>query len=336
MPKARNSERRDTLTVLDVGHGNCAVLKRGRQTYVIDAGPGSSLLEYLKENNVRKLDTVILTHADQDHVGGLIGLISSGYVNIVRVYVNTDSIKMSNIWHDLLYELSRSSTKLHIGLTCTNTGEPIFKKAELEILAPSPYLAGRGPGSVDHDGRAIAANTISAVIRISARGSPLAVLTSDLDSLGLDHLLTSSPELPAPFLVFPHHGGSPAKGDGKAFAARMCSAVRPKAVIFSVGRGRYGNPSPDTIAGVLKSCPGCRIVCTQLSTACAASLPRGKNYHLAGEYAQGREAGKCCAGTITIPLENPMGVRPSRRAHAAFIKRIDNPLCRSLDTKPRP
>ena len=65
----------NSLAVLDVGHGNSAVLCDQGVVVVIDTGPGSSLLEYLSERSITHINTVLLSHADQDHIGGLVGVL---------------------------------------------------------------------------------------------------------------------------------------------------------------------------------------------------------------------------------------------------------------------
>ena len=95
-----------TLYVLDVRHGNSAVLIDDSGIIVIDAGPGSDLLDFLQENGITQIDILILSHADQDHIGGAMSLLSSKKVEIKNVYLNTDSIKGSTIWDDLAYTLS--------------------------------------------------------------------------------------------------------------------------------------------------------------------------------------------------------------------------------------
>ena len=69
--------KRPYLAILDVGHGNCAVLTDSKGIVVIDTGPGSALLEYLSEKNIKTIDVVLISHADQDHIGGLIQLLFS-------------------------------------------------------------------------------------------------------------------------------------------------------------------------------------------------------------------------------------------------------------------
>ena len=69
------------MAVLDVGHGDAIVLSLpdGKNVLVDGGGLGRSSLDigesvlvpYLLDRGVRKLDAVIVTHADFDHIGGL-------------------------------------------------------------------------------------------------------------------------------------------------------------------------------------------------------------------------------------------------------------------------
>ena len=71
------------FTLLDVGQGLSAVVRTRGHTLVFDTGPafaggfdtGSAVvLPYLREVGVGRIDTLILSHADQDHAGGFAGL----------------------------------------------------------------------------------------------------------------------------------------------------------------------------------------------------------------------------------------------------------------------
>src|SRR5436305_15181787 len=116
---------RRKLAILDVGHGNCAVLQDSKGVAVIDTGRGNSLEIYLREEGIDRIDVVLISHADQDHLGGLISLLASRAVVIGRVRLNTDSVHGSKIWDDLLYELNHTelegTTSINHGLTCIDS-----------------------------------------------------------------------------------------------------------------------------------------------------------------------------------------------------------------------
>ncbi len=62
------------ITVLNVGNADCILLQSGEKTALIDAGENNdddAVLTALKSTNVTKLDYVVATHADADHIGGM-------------------------------------------------------------------------------------------------------------------------------------------------------------------------------------------------------------------------------------------------------------------------
>ena len=62
------------VTVLDVGNADCILLQSGNQTALIDAGENDDeeeILTALKGAKVDRLDYVIATHADADHIGSM-------------------------------------------------------------------------------------------------------------------------------------------------------------------------------------------------------------------------------------------------------------------------
>ena len=65
----------DTLTVhfIDVGHGDAALITCGQHAMLVDCGKnikGRMVSDYVREQGVDRLDYLILTHPDNDHIGG--------------------------------------------------------------------------------------------------------------------------------------------------------------------------------------------------------------------------------------------------------------------------
>ena len=141
-------------------------------------------------------------------------MLGSQHISIDRVFLNTDASKESRVWDDLLYELDSAHRAGKLVFTPSLTSghtEQLSGRVSLDVLGPSPYLAAKGPGSVDRLGRKIRSNSVSAVIAISVDDQRLALLPADLDAIGLRDLLDSESNLVAPILVYPHHGGLPGK-----------------------------------------------------------------------------------------------------------------------------
>lgn len=317
---------RQFLAILDVGHGSCVVIKTLKGTAVIDTGRGSALLEFLSERRIARIDLVVVSHADRDHMGALAQLIASKKVHLGRIYLNTDSAKRSDAWEDLAHELQQASDAKAVtfktSITTGEDGELNLPDARLEVLAPVQYLAIKGPGSRERTGHQITSNTISAVIRVVFKGAPVALLAGDVDDLGLSYLIKSGKDAKSPVLVFPHHGGLPGAKDPGEFARNVTELVAPDVIVFSTGRGEHTNPAPDVVDAVRKVRPKSRIVCTQMSAHCAAKVSSVPATHLTACFAQGREKGLCCAGTVIIDLSRPNSVRPTHKSHGKYIRSV--------------
>lgn len=324
------------LTVLDVGHGNAAVLAGPAGTVLIDSGPGPWTQRYLVAEGVSHLAGVAITHADEDHLAGLSGLIDSGEFSFGEVRVNSDADKSTRMWDNVTFSLDQLAVgddiDFKIQLCAGDVLPSVATGVSSEVVAPSRYLASRGAGSTDRLGQPLTANSVSAVVRISANGQPRVLLAADLDAVGLANV-PSAVDLRAPVLVFPHHGGHAHAGGGTAanavFATELCRRVEPQMVIFSLGRGRHRTPRPEIVRAIRASGAAVRIACTQLSEHCASANPPAAAFeHLTALRARGWETQSCCAGTLRIPLAGSPVV-PDEAAHEAFkADWARNALCR--------
>lgn len=323
-----------TLSIVDVGHGNCAVLVDTGGVVVIDAGPGTALLEFLEQEGIAKVDVVLISHADKDHIEGLVALVSSQKYEVGVIRINSDALKDSKLWDDLLFSLNKAffagALQFNVALTVADSGNFDRGDIHIEILAPDPYIAGRGPGSTDRNGRKLTSNSVSAVIRLVKDHTAIALLAGDLDDVGLDNLINNHLDCRAPILVFPHHGGRPGAGDMTAFTEKLVDLVQPETVIFSVRRGgQNNNPQPDIVLTVREKLPNVRVACTQLSKRCAANVPNNQPTHLSAKYAQGRQTNGCCGGTFVINLAEPdRSFLPILQDHIDFIQaNAETALC---------
>lgn len=310
------------LTILDVGHGSCAILAEAGRIVVFDAGPKSGLLEFLRQHQIDTIDLLMISHADSDHIEGLIAILGTNAIALKTVRLNTDSLKGSDLWDDLLFELDslqkQGKSDFSPALTEKDSGKFNSFEVSLEIIGPIGYLAGKGPGGKDTFNRRITTNSISAVIRVLYKGAPVALLTGDMDVIGLDEIVRGGKNMTAPILVFPHHGGNAGK-DMAAFAEQLYKLVQPEQVLFSIGRGRYGTPIPEVVDRMRSLNAKVEISCTQLSEHCATALPTSHHTHISSVFANGRDDRRCCAGSITVSLSANVANFPMWKEDQDFI-----------------
>lgn len=280
------------------------------------------------------LNEVILSHSDDDHIGGLIQLLMAPDIAIGTVHAKTDTMKTSKRWESVRRAVrdARERTKLNVRNDVA-LGAQIgvgHKAAKLEVLSPAGEEVYGGPGAKDTKGRPMTSNTLSSVVRVSINGTPSVLFAGDIDATGLDHLLENQVKPNAAVLVFPHHGGRVGHGSSRDFAAKLCAAVGPEWVVFSHGRRKHLNPREEVIQGVRDSAPSARILCTQLSRTCAKA-PRAKKAPQAEPFlAAGEQAGECCAGNISVSMvAGKVVVHPAVVDHDAVIAAsAETPLCR--------
>lgn len=322
------------LIILDVGHGNCALLRDTEGVVLIDCPPSSVLPEALNYLGIQEISHVLISHADQDHIAGIPQLLLSESIRVNNIHLNSDWIRGTEIWRDVCSALGdarrRSGVNIEVQLTTSTTGRHDVGQVNIQVLAPVPELAAAGVGGKDLAGRKLRANSMSAVISLVYNTRRVAILAGDLDQIGLDNLLKEDINLKADILVFPHHGGRSGSGTGnKAFAQQLCNLVQPKLVIFSIDRSLHNNPNDEIMEGVLSSVPEAHIVCTQLSKKCSVTLPTEISSHLNGLPAKGIISKRCCGGTILIEIGKDANTyTPSLDTHRKFIVQYPNSICR--------
>lgn len=322
------------ITILDVGHGNSAVIRDGKKCAVIDAAPGNVVPDELDRVECEHIEHLIISHSDRDHSGGGPGLILDDARTVGTVWFNPDGLKQTDIWERLLravYTRQRRGGLDSHQMIHTETGQTIrCGRARLEVRHPSILMAGSGPTTHTSAFGRLETNTLSVVIRVHLSDQPVALLAADMDGKALEHIQENGHELAAPVLVFPHHGGLPGNADPQEFASTLAALVKPELVIFSIKSvQRPANPNPRILSGVKAAVPGAHIACTQLSVHCHEQDTPAPSLHLAPRPAAGRKDGRCCAGTITITkTSNGLVYEPRLADHKSFVSSfVNTPLC---------
>ena len=321
------------ISVIDVGHGNSAVLHDNGETVIIDCGShGAGLLQFLQDRNIKEIKRVYLSHADQDHIGGLMSLLASDEIKVYEVYLNPDGSKKTKLWDDLITILHDKSRyheitfepNIHDELPSINAGDICIKP-----MGPSKYLVAKGSGNTDRKNRKITSNSISSSFLVIYQGQPLVFFSGDIDQISLDEIVYNGKNIQTTVLVYPHHGGKIEEGNVVDFTKKLIAATKPTIVIFSIGRRKFSNPRPDVIR-TIKNCDlDLRIACTQLSEHCCADLPKVSPGHLHSYYSKGKHMKECCNGTFVIKLDDSIEFFPNRSAHETFIKTTANKaLCK--------
>lgn len=329
------------LIILDVGHGNCAIIKHGTEAIVVDA-PGKPIVaRALDELGITSISALLISHADSDHLSGAIPLLLSPERPVKQVYVNPDN-RESKIWRDFRIAVkearSRTQESRTVVYTALNIEQPqqlTLENTTLRILHPTPEMCLATTGGKDIDGHRINANNMSAAVMIEHNGKGVCLLAADTDKHSLEVMTEGKMDMTASILVFPHHGGHAGTNiDNRTFAKELVSKVNPSLVVFSLGRGSHGTPRPDIITGVREGLANAQpyIACTQLSKNCHSGKPKGSDTRRLSKTSDGYQKDSCCAGTLVVPLQDN-GIAELLSSlnehHEAFIVNdVPNSLCR--------
>ena len=205
------------LTILDVGHGNCTLVRDEEAVFVVDVPQRDKELRgALRAHGITEIDAVLISHGDEDHVGGVSALLADPEVAVHSLYVNSDPIRATKAWTAVRLavrdaERRGAEMKVRTELTSTSEEEIQLPNLNVEVLAPSRDLALSGAGGKTLDGRPLTSNSMSVVLRFSDASTSGVLLAGDLDDVGLGELLGSDRDPRAEVLVYPHHGGRPRK-----------------------------------------------------------------------------------------------------------------------------
>jgi competence protein ComEC len=241
--------RRTDLTLrvsfIDVGEGDSALLQDSAGCNIlIDGGRpeyGATVVAYLHAQGVSKLDAVIATHADSDHVGGLAGVIRTADISVTRVLYNGYGGPSSNAWNDFV------DAVVSRGLTLTLAGWPAtfaWCATTAQVLNPNPLV----PFSNDND---------DSVVLLVEHGTTRYLFTGDISSDVDTNVIARTAVLPIDVLKVSHHGSTYASSAG------FLAATRPGTAVISVGPNTYGHPTTQTLQRLGNI--GAQVVRTDLS-----------------------------------------------------------------------
>lgn len=221
-----------SMTVLDVGQGD-AILVEGPQgqRILVDGGPGGQTVIAALGRNLpfddRRLDLVVLTHPQADHIGGLPEVMASYNVRGVLTNPYEADTAVFGAWQQALADAPTPVAYAHRGETID-----LGDGARLDVLNPPPAT----PGQQTND-----LNDTSVILRLTMGGVSF-LLTADLGVPGENALIAAGADLQAQVLKVGHHGSR--TSTSPAFLARVDPAVD----VISVGaQNRFGHPAREVL-----------------------------------------------------------------------------------------
>jgi competence protein ComEC len=225
------------IAVLDVGQGDAVLLQVADGAVLVDQGPPEAdVAEQLEDLGVERLEALVLTHPQRDHVGGaadVIGHLEVGAVVDPRIPAPSEDEAAA----------LEAARRRGVPVLLARAGRT-FRVGDLRIRILWPN--GDMPAGDDPNNHA--------TVLVASYGSVDALLTADAEGDVTVPLRPPTVEI----LKVAHHGST------DSFLPRLLELVRPRVAVVSVGAGNdYGHPTPATMA-TLAAFPGLAVYRTDL------------------------------------------------------------------------
>lgn len=216
------AERRidSRMTVLDVGQGQCILLKDKGRYYMVDCGgdydddAADVAAEYLLSKGVYELEGIILTHYDADHTGGVFPLLSR--IHVKNIYI--PEIEPDNTVRKALVDAYPDKISIISGTR---------KIADEQIT----LFCGENRSSGNESGICVLFQPDNCDILIlgdRGRAGELSLLQQ-----------TKLPQID--ILVLGHHGAA------GSTSWELLRQTRPTVAVISVGKNSFGHPADETL-----------------------------------------------------------------------------------------
>jgi competence protein ComEC len=238
------------LLAADVGQGNAVLVRTATHSLLYDAGPrfsresdaGHRVLVPLLRALGERIDVLMLSHRDADHVGGAAA--------VLAMQPQARLISSLEAGHEL-----HAWVKAQLSEPCVAGQRWQWDGVDFELLhplaadypPPEDELAG-SPQLSAKPSRQVKPNALSCVLKISApalAGRPVAaaLLAGDIELAQEQAMLGRGAALQANVLLVPHHGS-------KTSSSRdFLTAVQPQLALAQAGyRNRFGHPAPAVLA----------------------------------------------------------------------------------------
>lgn len=226
-----------TITFIDVGQGDSAVISSGNSNILVDAGTDKDARKIritLDRLNIKTLDLVILSHLDSDHISGMSDLIGKYKIGKIITGVSPEE---SGGFSTSLDELKVALDLNNVKLSKAKTGDSfsVGKTKVNVLLSPTEFKD---------------SNDNSLVAEIKC-GSKKLLFTGDISAKVEDELIKKN-NLKADILKVAHHGSYYSTKE------EFLKAVNPSYAVVSVSEyNNYNHPNVEVMNRLYKR--GCKV-----------------------------------------------------------------------------
>lgn len=250
------------IVVCDVGQGDAILAYKGEYQMLVDTGVGGSGVLRCLGDHVpfydRRIEVVMLSHPDADHIGGASAVLASYEVQkVILPFVGKDTETYKDLLRDIRLE---GSEVLQVSIG----NRLVMDEVAFDIFWPTLEFVSANTVS----NQSLALNNVLGLTTIVADTNEYSIggilsygefdmlFSGDADEIILDDQIRTRELREVEVLKVPHHGSK------YGMTAEWLSALTPELAIISVGKNNYGHPTTEAM-GLLTNI-GARILRTDL------------------------------------------------------------------------
>lgn len=218
-----------TISVMNVGNGQCIAVTEGENTVVIDCGSygvtqnaGGTLSSYLRANGRYDVDYLMLTHLHSDHASGVERLLNLINVKTIIMPDNAEDTSGDGMLEEITAAAGENGTNI------------------VYITQDTDFTAGRIRLSV-YESSDLGARDESGIMSTVSIGDYDMLVTGDVEKVVERELVREHELSGTELLIVPHHGSKYSTSD------ELLSALEPETAVISTGYNRYGHPTQETL-----------------------------------------------------------------------------------------
>lgn len=209
---------------IDVGQGDSILIESpSGKTMLIDGGvkgAGQQIVSYLKELGINKLDIVVATHPDADHIGGLIPVLDN---MTIEQFYDSGKVHTSQTFEEMLTRIDEKNIPYHV----PKIGDDIEFDMDVNVKV------------LNANDQATDNNDASIVLKMTY-GNVSFLLTGDA-GVALEKEMLQY-DVKATVLKAGHHGSNTSSSE------EFIQAVKPEVTILSYGEdNKYGHPHAEIV-----------------------------------------------------------------------------------------
>ncbi len=252
----------------DVGQGDATTILLPTGEYIlVDAGPtpkyGNPLVQWFAQSPAKTIKSVVITHNDWDHVGGLASLAHNPSQAIQSaLFVHDRSAarlpdKLKSLFDVLKLREDVGKTKTHT----LEAGVVIYEDAVFRLAACHPStLTSMGAKPNNH---------VSAIITLERKSDNVVLVVWGGDA-PLGTIVKQCPGASPNVLFGPHHGCPLDRPKTWSTYKNALEQIAPDCIFISVGRGNtYGHP--DSTYVKCAASMGMTICCSEITAQCSTA-----------------------------------------------------------------